>query len=175
MSPKTAEGLARQTAPLIRRARKSDLTALHHLNVELQDYERKVRPSRRPGQSLRRSYITRLLGIQRRGAGRVLVAVIDERIVAFAACALEKDPLESNPLIVVITDLVVAAPYRSHRIGSALLQSARAFARERNARRLHVSALRRNFSAQRFYRSRGFHEYAVTFEQRIAAQPPKSR
>ncbi len=153
----------------IRRARAADLDTVHRLNRELQAYESELRPSRLPARSLGRDYVDRLWRIDRRNAGRLFVAASPTGVIAFLACILESDILESNPLAVQITDLVVTARWRGKGAGTALIDEAEEFAREKHARSIGITTLAQNTKARRAYRALGFVESAVTFERPISA------
>jgi GNAT superfamily N-acetyltransferase len=158
---------------VIRRARASDLDTVNRLNRELQTYERKLRASRLPARSLGRDYVDRLWRIDRRNAGRLFVATSPTGVIAFLACILESDILELKPLAVQITDLVVMARWRGNGAGTALIDKAEEFAREKNARSIGVTTLAENAKARRAYRVLGFRESAITFERPISARSPQ--
>ena len=152
---------------VIRRARATDLDAVHRLNRELQRYERTLRTSRLPARSLPRSYVEKLWRIDRRNAGRLFVATAPTRVIGFLACAFESDILESHALAVQITDLIVTTRWRGQRVGAALIATAEEFARKNKARSLAVTSLAENANSRRAYRALGFKESAVTFERPI--------
>jgi ribosomal protein S18 acetylase RimI-like enzyme len=163
--------MKRLTSPpsfLIRRARAADLDTIHRLNRELQTYERKLRPSRLPARSLARDYVQALLRIDRRNIGRLFVATSPTRVIGFLACILEPDILESHPLALTVTDIIVTARWRDKGVGAALFDAAQGFAYEMKARSISVTTLAENAKARRTYRELGFLESAVTFERRIA-------
>jgi GNAT superfamily N-acetyltransferase len=153
---------------IIRRARATDLDAIHRLNRELQRYERALRASRLPARSLPRSYVEKLWRTDRRNAGRLFVATAPTCVIAFLACVLESDILESQALAVQITDLIVTARWRGRRVSAALIAMAEEFARKNKARSLAVTTLAENANSRRAYRILGFRESAVTFERPIA-------
>ena len=154
-----------------RKSRPADLVELHRLNVELQRFERRLRPSRRPARSLPRSYIADLLRRQRQKSASVWVAVAEDTIVGFVAFALRLDPLESSPPGVKLTDLVVTASWRRRGLGTSLIKVAEKFARTRRARRLTITTLVNNRPARRMYRALGFKQVYVTFERPLALRP----
>ena len=161
---------------LIRRARAADLDVVERLNRELQDYERRLRPSRRPGRALPRSYVEGLLLVDKRNAGRLFVATSGTRVVGFLACALESDVLELEALRARITDLAVAAGWRRRGVAAALIAAAEGFARGKGARWAEITALTQNTAARRAYLALWFRESAVTYERRLTArQRPRSR
>ena len=154
--------------PNIRPWRPADRPAVLALNAELQDHERAVRPSRRLGAEMTEAYVA---GLERRLAsgeedGALFVAE-DEgaAVIAFAACFVGEDALESEPAEVVIEDLVVAAGARGRGIGRALVGAARDFARERGVRRIVISALVANADAIAAYRALGFRPLYTRLER----------
>ena len=108
-----------------RKSRAADLAGLHLLNVELQRFERRLRPSRQPARSLPRSYIARLLRRQRHKSTCVWVALAEGTIVGFIAFALRLDPLESSARGVTVTDLAVTARWRRRGLGTSLITVAK--------------------------------------------------
>ncbi|MGP0084419.1 MAG: N-acetyltransferase family protein [Steroidobacteraceae bacterium] len=160
---------------VIRRARATDLDRIHQLNRELQTYERRLRASRLPARSLGRDYVDRLWRLDRRNAGRLYVATSPTGVIGFLACIIESDILESHPLAVQITDLVVKARWRGRGAGTALIDKAEEFAREKHARSIGVTTLAENTKARRAYRALEFEESAVTFERPISGNPGVTR
>jgi GNAT superfamily N-acetyltransferase len=146
------------------------MDAVHRLSQELQASDRQLRPSRVPARSLPRSYVDGLRSIDRRGGGRLFVADSSTGPVAYLACALESDPFESNPLAVKITDFVVTGRWRRKGVGSALIDAAENFARERNARSIAITTLAENAQARRAYRALGFRESAMTLARPTGGQ-----
>ena len=161
---------------LIRRAGVADLDVVGRLYRELQDYERRFRPSRRPGRALPRSYVEGLLREDKRNAGRLFVATLDTQVIGFLACALESDVLELEALRARITDLAVAATWRRRGVAAALIAAAEGFARGKGARWVEITALTQNTAARRTYLALRFRESAVTYQRRLTArQRPRAR
>ena len=154
---------------VIRRGCTADLDAVERLNRKLQDYERRLRSSRRPGRTLPRAYVQALLRKDKTNTGRLFVATSATRVIGFLACALESDVFEIDALRILISDLVVATPWRRRGVAAALIAAAEDFARERGVQWIEISTLVRNTAARRAYAALGFRESAVTFERRLAA------
>lgn len=160
--------------PVIRPWRPEDRPALEALNAELQEHERALRPSRRPGLAVTAAYIAEL--VRRLGddeaEGALLVAEEAGDVVGFLACFVGEDILEADRREVVIEDLVIAAGRRRQGIGRALIEAARDFARSRAIRRLVVSVLTVNDDAVAAYRTLGFRPAFLTLEQKVEAPDP---
>jgi len=169
--------MSRSTHPVrIRRACVADLDAIARLNRHLQEYERRLRPTRRSGRLLPRSYVEGLLRNGSTRTGRLFVAATGTRVVGFLACLLESDVLERDALRLRISDLVVAAPWRRSGLAAALIGAAEGFARGKGAQWVEITALTQNAAARRAYLALRFHESAVTYERRLTArQRPRSR
>jgi hypothetical protein len=99
----------------------ADLVVIERLNRQLQEYERRLRPTRRPGRLLPRSYVEGLFRNDRRNTGRLFVAATGTPVVGFLACLLEPDVLERDALRLRISDLVVVAAWRRSGVAAALI------------------------------------------------------
>ena len=85
------------------------------------------------------------------GAGEVLIAEAGETPIGFVCVA---NPDDSGSVLV---DNLHALPgYKGAGAGSAMLRAAKAWARERGARQLHLYVLEANRAAIGFYESRGW-------------------
>ena len=160
----------------VRPWRTDDRPAVLALNVELQDYERALRPSRASGASMTETYVAvledRLRDPDEDGA--LFVAEERGRVVGFVTCFVDEDTLESAPDEVTIHDLVVTRAARRRGVGRALVEAVRAFARERGIGRLVVSALKANRETIDAYRALGFLPMTLTLET-DAVRPTRSR
>ena len=94
-------------------------------------------------------------------------ATATTRVIAFMACTLESDMLESHALAVQITDLIVTTRWRGRGVGAVLIDTAELFARDKSARSIAITTLTENAKARHTYRALGFQESAVTFERPI--------
>jgi GNAT superfamily N-acetyltransferase len=145
---------------------RADRAAVIALNAELQDYERGLRPSRRPGAEMSESYVA---GLEERFAdpgeeGALYVAEVDGKIIGFATCFVGADELEMATEEILIHDLVVAAEARRRGAGQALIAAVRRFASERRITRVVVSVLTINEAASAMYQAIGFQPATVTYE-----------
>lgn len=86
-----------------------------------------------------------------RGLGEVLVATLDDEIVA------ELQIIESGePGVFEIKSLAVHEDHRSRGIGAALVQAARGYCRERDGLLLLVATAAASIPALQFYQRQGF-------------------
>jgi GNAT superfamily N-acetyltransferase len=143
-----------------------DRPAVLALGVELQEHERALRPSRRPGEATVGEYLARIEAHLADPArdGALFVAEEEGTVLGFLACSAEEDLLEKDRGEVVIQELVVARRARRRGLARALVGAARRFAAERGIRRLLVSSLAANGEARAAYLALGFRPSLVTFE-----------
>ena len=168
--------MSRRTHPvLVRRACVADLDLIERLTRHLQEYERRLRPTRSPGRLLPRSYVEGLFRKDSRNTGRLFVAAMGTRVVGFLACLLESEVLERDALRLRISDLIVAVAWRRSGVAAALISAAEGFARGKGAQWVEITALTQNAAARRAYRALRFHESAVTFERRLTARQRPDR
>ena len=153
----------------VRAARADDRPAIVALNVELQDFERVLRPSRRPGTEMALDY-TR--GVEKRLAslgdrGAMFVAELDGVVVGFCVVLAASDDLETERDEVLISDLVVTEGARGRGVGRALVTAGERFCRGLGIRRLVVSAIIENDDAVATYERLGFRQALVTLEKSV--------
>jgi GNAT superfamily N-acetyltransferase len=159
----------------IRPWRPSDRPAVVALTAELQEHERALRPSRRPGAEMKEEYVAAMeaaLADAGEGGALLVAEAADGRIVGYATGFVDKDTLELEQPEVRIEDLVVARGARRQGIGRALVASACRFARERAIGRVVVSLLAVNALASAAYAALGFRPMYVTLELDPTAEPP---
>ena len=95
---------------VVRPWRAEDRCAVLALNAELQDHERALRPSLRPGAAITGAYVAALEArLARLGEdGALLVAeAADGAVLGLATCFVATDELEQEQRLVRIEDLVV--------------------------------------------------------------------
>jgi GNAT superfamily N-acetyltransferase len=145
----------------------ADRPAIVALNAELQEHERALRPSRRPGGDMAEAHLTALQDrLNDDGEdGALFVAILDEQVIGFATCVLTEDPLEQDPAEVVIEDMVVTAAMRGLGAGRAFVRAIEGFAASRGVRRMTLSALVSNRAALAAYHSLGFERVLITLER----------
>ena len=162
---------------VVRPWRAEDRCAVLALNAELQDHERALRPSLRPGAAITGAYVAALEArLARLGEdGALLVAeAADGAVLGLATCFVATDELEQEQRLVRIEDLVVTGTARRCGIGRALLAEAGRFARRRGIRRLVLSVLESNHEAAAAYHAAGFRPVKRTLERWLDAAPSAS-
>ena len=160
---------------VVRPWRVEDRCAVLALNAELQDHERALRPSLRPGAAITGAYVAALEArLARLGEdGALLVAeAADGAVLGLATCFVATDELEQEQRLVRIEDLVVTGTARRCGIGRALLAEAGRFARRRGIRRLVLSVLESNHEAAAAYHAAGVRPVNRTLERWLDAAPP---
>lgn len=95
---------------VVRPWRAEDRAAVLALNAELQDHERALRPSLRPGAAITGAYVAALEArLARLGEDGVLLVAeaADGAVLGLATCFVATDELEQEQRLVRIEDLVV--------------------------------------------------------------------
>jgi GNAT superfamily N-acetyltransferase len=154
---------------LIRTWQEKDKAALVHLNSELQEFERNLRPSRRQGHEMSLDYTSSLLErlTLEEEDGELFVAELAGKIVGFVSCFISEDELETVQPEVTTEDLVVTKTARGKGVGKALIETVQAYALEHEINRVVVSVLRQNALALEFYASAGFRLAVLTLEHTL--------
>jgi ribosomal protein S18 acetylase RimI-like enzyme len=155
----------------IRAARPSDGPELRRAVVELQDHERRLHPSRLPGEQIADAY---LAWIEKRAAERsgiVLVAEIDGAFAGFVAGWIEEESHicetpESNRFGYV-SDICVLSAYRGRRIASRLLGAVERRLRDENVSCVKLFTLAANRAARASYERSGYAVYEVVYEKSL--------
>ena len=159
---------------VVRPWRAEDRCAVLALNAELQDHERALRPSLRPGAAITGAYVAALEArLARLGEdGALLVAeAADGAVLGLATCFVATDELEQEQRLVRIEDLVVTGTARRCGIGRALLAAAEAAALA-SGRSLLVLDTETDSDGHRLYAACGWTEvgtipgYALTTDGR---------
>jgi ribosomal protein S18 acetylase RimI-like enzyme len=154
----------------IRQARPADRTALREAIIELQEFERRLSDTRRPGEEIADAYLARMEGEVSRG-GAILVAEIDGAFVGFAACQLrEVDYVAETPesnRFGYISDICVLPAWRGRRVARLLLEAAERHLGPLGITRLRIHVLANNPSARRSYEHAGFDAYEVLYEKAV--------
>ncbi len=147
-----------------------DRAAVLALNSTLQDYERSLRPSRRPGPECTEEILS-LIETRLAAAGDsrgLLVAEMQGRILGFITYREGLDVLEQDQREMHIPDLVVVEDARGTGVGTALIDQVRILARDRGIHRLTISVLAQNRAAQGVYERYGFRLALRTYEMNTA-------
>ena len=155
----------------IRVARPSDGPQLRRAVVELQDHERRLHPSRLPGEQIADAY---LAWIEKRAAercGAVLVAEIDGAFAGFVAGWIEEESHicetpESNRFGYV-SDICVLSVYRGRRTASHLLDAVERRLRDEGVSCVKLFTLAANRAARASYERSGYAAYEVVYEKSL--------
>jgi ribosomal protein S18 acetylase RimI-like enzyme len=157
-------------AATIRQATPADRPQLIAAIVELQEHERRLHDSRRPGAEIAAPY---LASIEARAAreGAILLAETGGSFVGFVAGWIERDDesICETPefnRFGHISDLCVLNAYRRRGIASLLLSAIEARLAEFGITRLRINVLAANVSARASYERAGFSPYEVQYEKR---------
>jgi ribosomal protein S18 acetylase RimI-like enzyme len=162
---------------IVRPWRVEDRDAVLALNAELQEHERSLRPSLRPGPEMTEGYVATLEArLARMGeAGALLVAEgPGGRVLGFATCFVDGDELEREPRLVRIEDVVVARAARRQGIARALLVEASRFAGRHGIKRVVLSVLTLNTGAAAAYHAAGFRPVKLTLERWLDEEEPSA-
>ena len=159
----------RPAAPVrIREYRDGDGPRATACLLDLQADERRLEPRMLSPEAIAGWYLDHLLTECRKYDGTIFVAEDAGEVVGLVAIqtrvpSTDKD--EEPYDFAYISDLGVREAARGRGIGTALIAAAEAFAHDRGARWLRISALGRNAGARRLYQRCGFHERVIDLEK----------
>ena len=162
------------TTPTIRPQLPADQAALRQAFIELQEVERALHDSRRPGPEIATAYIAWMEQQVAENRGEVFVAEADGAFLGFVACWVERnsDIIETpdSNVFGYISDICVMPQWRGRGIAAALLSAAEAHLAGSGVARIRLGALAGNRAALSAYRKQGFAPYEIVLEKRVA--PP---
>jgi len=154
----------------IREAAPDDRAAVIAAIVELQDFERRLSDTRRPGAEVAQAYYERL----RENAGQdgaMLVAEADGAFAGFVVGWIERaDEICETPdsnRYGYISDICVLARFRGRGAGAALLGALEARLAAYGVTRLRLNFLSANTAARATYERAGFAPYETVFEKNL--------
>lgn len=154
----------------IRTAVPSDRPDLRRAFVELQEFERRLTDTRRPGKHIAEAYLD---WMQDHAAsyGAILVAETDGTFAGFVCGWIEQqsniaETPDSNRFG-YISDICVLPPYRGHGIASRLLDAMSNCFRSLGITRCRLNVLAVNATARASYERSGFAPYELTYEKRL--------
>lgn len=154
----------------VRPASPADYGALRAAIVDLQEYERALHDTRRPGMTIVDAYIADL--VQRTGErqGLIVIAEQDGRFVGYSAGWVQQDDTlaetpDSNRYGYVFDCYVVPAK-RGLGIAGKLLTAMEAHLWSTGVSRIRIGSLATNLAALQAYRRQGFVAYEVVLEKR---------
>ena len=154
----------------IRTLEPRDLSALHGLVAELQDFERGLDGRLRPGSEIAEEYTTAMQKLCVEHDGAILVAVVNGELAGFATvrARVPFQHLDDPPgTYALLADLVVSERHRGLGIGRGLVEAAKAYAIEHGASELRVGVLAGNTVARNLYVSSGFTPYLELLSKRL--------
>ncbi|HKU97187.1 MAG TPA: GNAT family N-acetyltransferase [Vineibacter sp.] len=155
----------------IRPATAADRPWLIGAMAAINDHERTLHDSRRPGVACGDAYLTQVEAAIAEHGGAILIAMRGEvplACIAFrtvrADNAAETD--DSN-VFGYVSDLFVAEHERGQRFAGRLLGEAERYFRAAGLRRMRIGSLTANTPAVRAYARFGFDDYEVVLEKRL--------
>ena len=160
------------TAPLIiRPATAADRPNLRAAIVELQEFERILHATRRPGEEIADAYLAWLEERAVVAGGVILVAGAAGEFAGFAAGWVEEtESIAETPdsnRVGYISDICVMPAFRGRRIATQLLGGIERHLRQSGVTRVRINSLAANTSAQASYRHAGFVPYETLYEKLI--------
>ncbi len=152
----------------IRQAGLADRAALRAAIIELQEFERRLSDTRRPGEAIADAYLAWMQAEAANG-GTILIAEVDGTFVGFVACQLRQveyiAEMPDSNRFGYISDICVLPAWRGRRIARLLLEAAEHHLAPLGVTRLRINALAHNASACSSYEHAGFVAYEVTYEK----------
>ena len=148
----------------VRAATTQDRISIENFTASLQEFERGIRPSRRPGAEVKRESVETMFQRVASQGGAIFLAETEGGAVGFLACYVGEDELEGTRAELVMSDVWVAPQTRNRGVFKALVSAALVHARELGLTRLTASAVSGNDGACAAYESLGFRRSFVTFE-----------
>jgi ribosomal protein S18 acetylase RimI-like enzyme len=156
----------------VRPADESDSVVLIEMLRRLQDHERYLHPSRRPGIEVAEFQYGRIVEAAKNFGGAILVAVFEEELVGMIAGWMITDSDELQYMEFrehgYISDVFVHPERRGKDIAQHLLYAMEQHLIASGARRLTISSLSRNGPAIAAYRTFGFEPFEITLEKYLA-------
>jgi ribosomal protein S18 acetylase RimI-like enzyme len=155
----------------VRPSTTADDDAIRNAIVQVQDFERGLHDTRRPGAEIADAYFDFLRARVEQQHGAIFVAEVGNIFVGFVACWITANSTitetpDSNTCG-YISDVGVVPDFRGQGIAADLLKAAQEHLASFGVRRLRIVSLAANASAQRAYLKYGFEPYEIIFEKRI--------
>lgn len=154
----------------IRPAQPADRAALREAIIELQEFERRLSDTRRPGKEIADAYLARMESRASDG-GAILIAEAGDAFVGFVSCQLcEVDYIAETPdsnRFGYVSDICVLAAWRGRGVARVLLEAAERHLAPLGIARLRINVLANNASARSSYEHAGFAEYEVLYEKLV--------
>jgi ribosomal protein S18 acetylase RimI-like enzyme len=156
---------------LIRPASPADRPQLRAVIVDMQEHERRLHPTRLPGEQIADDYLDWTIE-KAKTEGVVLVAESEGGFVGFVAGWIEEtqsmaETADSNRFGYV-SDICVMPAFRGHGIAAQLLERIEQHLRQSGIARVRINALAANSSARASYEKAGYIAYEVLHEKVVA-------
>ncbi len=157
----------------VRPAAVADRAFLLAAIIELQEHERHLHDTRRPGTEIAVAQLA-LIEARAAGQGAILVAELEGAPVGFVAGWVEQEEVaaetaESNRFG-LIADICVLEPHRCQRIAAPLLEAMEAHLAAAGVTWLRINVLAANAPARAAYARAGYVPYEILHEKRL--RPP---
>lgn len=154
----------------VRRATPADRPDLRQAVIVLQDHERRLHDTRRPGEEIADAYLDWMLA-RAEADGAVLVADIDGAFAGFVAGWVAQDDAiaetaESNRHG-LISDICVLPAWRGQGLSRRLLNAMCERLGAEGVSRIRITALAANRAARASYARAGFAEYEIVHERTL--------
>jgi ribosomal protein S18 acetylase RimI-like enzyme len=163
---------------IIRKATASDKGALRGAVAELHEHERRLSPTRLPGEATADAYLVWMLTTAAQQGGAVLVAEHDGAFAGFAAGWIaEENNIEETPdsnRFGLISDICVLPPYRGRSIASTLLDVLTGHLAAGGVSRIRLGVLAANTAARAAYERSGFAPHEIVYEKIVGARDEPS-
>jgi len=155
--------------PNIRPAISSDWPQLRLAVTELQEHERRLHPTRLPGEQIADAYLKWMQKQAGDKDGAVLVAEIESGFVGFVAGWIEQEhniaETAASNRFGYISDICILPAFRGRRIATRLLDAIEQHLRYAGVSCIRIGVLAANRSARASYEHAGFKAYEVVYEK----------
>jgi ribosomal protein S18 acetylase RimI-like enzyme len=159
----------------IRKAKRSDVSALSTLRQELADYHiafarghRELAPHLHEGSGAVRHFAGLARKVIKSKTGIVFLAEVNGKPVGYSLAYIKSNLLKPKASrLGYIDDLYVRKEFRGQHIGSAITRRTIAWFRGRGIRHLTLNVLEQNRAAQAIYRKWGFFPLSVKMRKNL--------
>lgn len=154
-----------------RPATADDRPAIVQANADMQEFERRLHDSRRPGPDVAAGCYDELLRVIGENDGVLVVAEIDGAFVGYGSGCIERynsvAETDDSNVYGLVRDVYVVPTHRGQGIATRLIQAVEDHLRRRGISRLRINMLYANESARNAYRKAGFAPYEIMMEKRV--------
>ncbi len=159
------------SALTIRPAVAADRPWLIEAMAAINDHERKLHDSRRPGAECAEAYLAQIEAAIARDGGAILLALRDGKPVGVIAFRIARGDVaaetDDSNVAGYVSDLFVTDSERGNGLAGRLLREAERYFRDAGLRRMRIGSLAANTPAVRAYRKFGFADYELVLEKRL--------